>query len=151
MWKHFATSRNASLGFRKWGVGDDGYYHPAGGNNAEFIHRMFDYMRNNSVEFQADWNVESAGGGTHRLWPEDETTLANVGDAFRTEALVDLGSRTDDGSTDDGSSDGSTEEALGDYNQPSSGTLNWHVPMNESFANIETEIKSLDQRLKNLE
>jgi len=153
MWNDFATSRNSSLGFREWGVGDDDYYHPAGGDNAEFIHRMFDYMRNNGAEFQAYWNVESAGGGTHRLWPEDETPLDDAGKAFRTEAAVDIGSSTDDESTDDGSTGESDEtaETLGDYNQPASGTLNWHVPMNENFADIEADIKSLDQRLRDLE
>ena len=153
MWNDFATSRNASLGFREWGVGDDDYYHPAGGDNPEFIHRMFDYMRNNGVEFQAYWNVESGGGGTHRLWPESETTLDSAGEAFRTEAAVDIGSDTDEGRTDEGSADASdeTETTLGGYNQPSSGTLNWHVPVNENFADIEADVKSLDQRLSDLE
>ncbi|GAA0553205.1 hypothetical protein ABNG02_03120 [Halorubrum ejinorense] len=153
MWNDFATSRNASLGFREWGVGNDEYYHPAGGDNAEFIHRMFDYMRNNGVEFQAYWNVESGGGGSHRIWPEDETTLTKAGEAFNAEAAVDINSTTDDGSTDDGSDDSTdgTTEAIGGYNQPASGTLNWHIPMNENFADIEADLKSLDQRLRNLE
>ena len=152
MWNDFATSRNASLGFREWGVGDDAYYNPAGGDNAEFIHRTFDYMRNNGVEFQAYWNVESAGGGTHRIWPEEDTTLNAAGQAFKTEALVDIGGTTDDSSGAEEPVDDSTDtDTIGGYKKPSQGTLDWHVPLNENFNAIEEDVKSLDERLKNLE
>jgi hypothetical protein len=119
---------------------------------------MFDYMRNNGVEFQAYWNVESAGGGSHRLWPESETNLDDAGQAFRDEVLVDLGESSSDGGTDGGTdtetpsdTETPTGETLGGYNQPSPGTLDWHVPLNENFSDIEADIKSLDQRLSDLE
>lgn len=151
MWNDFATSRNASLGFREWGVGDDAYYNPAGGDNAEFIHRVFDYMRNSGVEFQAYWNAESAGGGTHRIWPEEDTTLTESGQAFKAEALVDIDGTTDTTDSESTDSESTDTNAIGGYKRPSQGTLDWHVPLNENFDDIEEDVKALDERLKNLE
>lgn len=157
MWNDFATSRNASLGFREWGAGNNEYYNPAGGDNAEFIHRMFDYMRNNDVEFQAYWNAESAGGGSHRLWPQSETNLLNAGDAFREEINIDSTSEstddttTDDTTTDDTSDTTDSQTQLGGYKKPTVGTLDWHVPLNENFTDIEEDIQSLADRIQNLE
>jgi hypothetical protein len=156
MWNDFATARNTTLGFREWGVGNDAYYNPSGGDNSEFIHRMFDYMRNNNVEFQGYWNAESAGGGSHRLWPESETNLIDSGNAWRNEILVDIGSETETSTetpTDDGSSsdDSSQPTNLGNYTLPAQGSLDWHIPLNENFASIEEDIKSLNERLEQLE
>ncbi|MDS0222706.1 hypothetical protein NDI54_15275 [Haloarcula sp. S1AR25-5A] len=156
MWNDFATARNTTLGFREWGVGNDAYYNPAGGDNPEFIHRMFDYMRNNNVEFQGYWNAESAGGGSHRIWPESETNLIDSGNAWQNEVLVDIGSETETSTetpTDDGSNteDSSQPTNLGNYTLPAQGSLDWHIPLNENFASIEEDIKSLNERLEQLE
>jgi hypothetical protein len=149
MWRDFATARGASLGFREWGVGDDAYYNPAGGDNAEFINRMFDYMRNNDVRFQAYWNAESAGGGSHRIWPENETTLDASGQAWKTQVLLDVDGT--DGSDSEPTPTPTPTPTLGGYVRPEAGTLNWHEPLNQNFADIEADIKSLDERLKKLE
>lgn len=151
MWADFADSVGAQLAFREWGCATEDYRNASGGDNAYFIRKMFEWFSANDVAFQTYWNAWTAGSGTggHRIWPEDETPLNDTGQAFREEVSADLGGSTDDG-TDDGT-DGDTGETLGGYNQPSSGTLNWHVPINENFSDIEDDIKSLDQRLKELE
>lgn len=37
------------------------------------------------------------------------------------------------------------------FHQPSEGSTDWHVPMNENFAAIEEDIKDLARRIENLE
>jgi len=61
---------------------------------------------------------------------------------------VGAGSSTteDDGSTADGGSN-----TYGGYNTPESGTVDWHVPLNENFKDIETDIEDLANRVSNIE
>ena len=154
MWASFADSVGAQLAFREWGCATEDYRNSSGGDNAYFVRKMFEWFDANNVAFQTYWNAWTAGGGTggHRIWPEDQTPLNDTGQAFRDEVSVDLGG---DGSSSTSNTDEETDndssETLGGYNQPSSGTLNWHVPLNENFADIEDDIRSLDQRLRDLE
>ncbi len=152
MWAGFADSVGAQLAFREWGCATEDYRNSSGGDNPYFVRKMFEWFDANDVAFQTYWNAWTAGGGTggHRIWPEDQTPLNEAGQTFRNEVSADLGDSGSSSSTDDGA-DSDSSETLGGYNQPSSGTLNWHVPLNENFADIENDIKSLDQRLRDLE
>ena len=55
------------------------------------------------------------------------------------------------GSSSDTTNSSSSDETYGGYNQPGQGTLDWHVPLNENFTMIEDDVKSLEQRISDLE
>jgi len=42
-------------------------------------------------------------------------------------------------------------ESYGEYNQPEEGRNDWHVPLNENFKKIETDVLALHERVKQLE
>lgn len=54
-------------------------------------------------------------------------------------------------SSSDTTSPSPSDETYGGYNQPGQGTLDWHFPLNENFGMIEEDVKSLDQRISDLE
>jgi len=61
---------------------------------------------------------------------------------------VGAGSST---TSDDGSTVVDSSNTYGGYNTPESGTLDWHIPLNENFNDIEADIKDLANRVRNLE
>lgn len=65
---------------------------------------------------------------------------------------VDVPARSDVGAAVTTSSDDNTSTTeYGGYHQPGQGTLNWHEPMNENFASIETDVLALHARIEELE
>jgi hypothetical protein len=63
----------------------------------------------------------------------------------------DVGPRSSDSSndsTDDSTSDSTT---YGGYNTPESGTVDWHIPLNENFNDIEADIVDLADRVQQFE
>lgn len=147
MWNTFANERNSDMGFREWGMASDAYKHNGGIDNPIFIDRFFDWIESHDVAFQTYWNG-GIDNPKHTIWPRDKSRLPEGSKRWqeRVAATLETDSGTDD--TTDGSTD---TNALGGYNTPSQGTLNWNVPLNENFKDIEEDIKTLDERLKNLE
>jgi hypothetical protein len=67
-----------------------------------------------------------------------------------TVAKSDVGPRA--GSSSDGEDNGGSEdEDYGGYEKPAAGTPNWHIPLNENFRKIETDVRSLADRISRLE
>ena len=78
-------------------------------------------------------------------------TTSRAGDpiavAVPSASQVGAGTRSTSGdnSTDD------TTGKYGNYNQPDPGTVDWHVPLNENFSEISSDLESLAQRIDVLE
>lgn len=59
------------------------------------------------------------------------------------------GSTSTDSDTDSGGTDSTTQ--YGGYTKPAEGSLEWHVPLNENFDNIEQDVRDLAERIAKLE
>ncbi|AEM59297.1 hypothetical protein HISP_18990 (plasmid) [Haloarcula hispanica N601] len=91
--------------------------------------------------------VGTAAAGSTQLKPD-------------TVAKSEVGPRTSESTTDGtNESEETTEETsgsinlgnLGGYNQPAEGVLDWHIPLNENFQSIESDIISLAEKVNELE
>ncbi|SFR66968.1 hypothetical protein [Halogeometricum limi] len=150
MWENFAAERGAGFGTAEWGVANDAYPNPGGGDNPSYIRNLIEYGESKGWEFQAYWNAASASGGGHRVYPPKADGLPNASAEFQNI----VGQRLSGGTSDGGSTgDGSTTDPAqyGDYNTPQEGTVDWHIPLNENFADIEADIKDLAARIAELE
>lgn len=62
----------------------------------------------------------------------------------------DVGARTPDDSDSTDTTD-TTDTTYGGYQTPDAGTLEWHIPLNENFQTIESDIKDLASRIDSIE
>ncbi len=146
-WQNFADERGSpGLASPEWGCSNGGYPINSGGDNPYFIRKAIEYAENNDWLFQAYWNVGSASGGSHKLHKADSSGLTSASEEFRTMVSQRL-----DQSTSGGDSGSDTSTNYGGYNRPQAGTLDWHVPLNENFEQIEADIEDIAARLENLE
>jgi hypothetical protein len=151
MWLDFAKSRGASLAFREWGLASGVWANNGGTDNPMFINRFMDWIESHDVKFQTYWNGD-IDNQKHTIWPESKSLLTEGGQRWQERVAASLGTDSGTDTTTDDSTDTTTDtNALGGYKQPSQGTLNWHVPLNENFKDIEEDIKALNERLSNLE
>jgi hypothetical protein len=147
-WEEFAQARNTTVaGTFEWGGMGDGTPFPSasGYDNPYFIRKMFDYGRDNGWEYQTYWN-----NNYHTIYPRGGAGLEEASDRFRDLVNERSGSSapsTGDETTDPSGSDG----RYGGYNTPSEGVLNWHIPLNENFTEIETDVQDLAARIDRLE
>lgn len=153
MWKSFADSVGADIGFREWGVATPDFRHSSGGDNPYFIRQMFDYMSTQGFLFQTYWNAETYGAGTggHTIYPPSDSRLDATGSAWREEVAAGLSSSTDEDTSDTDTDDSTTGHEIGGYVKPEVGTANWHEPLNQNFDEIEADVQHLLERLKKLE
>ena len=153
MWLDFAKSRGASMGFHEWGLASGAWVNNGGTDNPMFINRFFDWIESHDVVFQTYWNG-SIDNPKHTIWPEDKSLLPEGGQRWRDRVGATLGTDDTTDTTDDttDTTDDTTDtNDLGGYNRPTQGQLDWHVPLNQNFSDIEEDIKALDERLKKLE
>ena len=144
MWEEMAQRLGASgMAAPEWGVATEQYPPPTGEDNPYFMEHVLDYMDSN-YEFVTYWNSESASGGSHEIYPSDAAGLNEASQVFQ-----DFVGQKLSGSTDESTSE--PETTYGGYSQPEEGTANWHVPLNENFADIEADIKELAARIEQLE
>ncbi len=151
MWNDFATQRGATMALREWGAAHE-WIHPTSNDNPQFVTDVLNYAKDNGFAFQAYWNAYATGGGSHEIYPDPDGQLIEAGNAWREFVVNDM-SPTNGTDSDpvDQPSDGSDDTTSSRYNQPEPGTLNWHEPLNQNFANIETDIKELEERISKLE
>jgi hypothetical protein len=158
MWRAFADSVGADMGLREWGCATDSYRIVSGGDDPYFIRKLFEYMETHDFRFQGYWNAETAGGGVggHTIYPPEASELIEAGQAWRDAVLADMGGGG--GSTGDEPSEPSEpadppepDRTYGGYVRPQEGTVDWHVPLNQNFADIEADIEDLAERLDRLE
>jgi hypothetical protein len=144
-WQNFADNRGSpGLCSPEWGLVTIGGTLPGAGDNPYFIQKTMEYMHDNDWLFQAYWNDGRVGdtGDTRKLI--NPTDNPNAKAKFK--ELVTLSGSGGTDQTDD-----TTTKIYGNYDQPAAGTLNWHIPLNENFSNIEADIKDLADRVNQLE
>jgi hypothetical protein len=146
MWETFAADRGAGFGTAEWGCANDAYPNPGGGDNPYYIQKFIQYAESNDWAFQAYWNSASASGGGHRVYPPKSDGLPNAAGEFNEMVSQRLG----DGSGGTTSPE-QTDPTYGGYNTPPEGTVDWHMPLNENFDDIENDIKDLAARIQELE
>lgn len=147
-WMDYAQRRNAGMASPEWGVNELYERTEAGGDNPWFMEEMFKFYDRNQdlLEYSVYWN-----GDIHQLYPVDEMPRASdvLKEQMRQRVGDSSGSGTDDGSDSTDSTDGDT--TYGGYRQPAEGTLDWHEPLNQNFADIEADVKDLARRIRDLE
>jgi len=147
-WEEFAQARNTKVGGTfEWGpMGDSTPFPNASGyDNPYFIQQMLDYGRDNGWEYQTLWN-----NNYHTIFPRDADGLEQSSDRFRDLVSQRIGTESTPTEEEPTEPD-TTDDTYGGYNKPSKGMLEWHVPLNENFAKIETDIQDLAARIDQLE
>jgi hypothetical protein len=145
-WVDFATQRGAKMGCVEWGISrpERGQNQPSGGDNAYYTRKMFEFFRNNNFVMQGTWQTDGDYG---TMLPSSKSAFPDSSAEWASQVAPELGDSTD-GSTDSGST---TDHQYGGYQLPEQGSLDWHKPVNQNFADIEADIKDLAKRVDDLE
>lgn len=121
-WYDFADDVNGVIGGTvEWGLSDKEWNDFGGCDNPYVIERMVEQAHEDGWKYLAYWNADSSAGGTHKIFPVDESPFPDGAERYR--QLVGEYLATERGDAEDGDDSTDEEESGQDDEHESSGLL----------------------------